>query len=213
MTDIHSHILYGLDDGSPDLRTSKKMLSAARAAGVDRIIATPHVRTLPFDFSAAYQTFDVVREAAQQQGIQLELGFEVHWNALLTFDEQSYRKLCFENTRNILIEFSLSADALPDGHTRMIYRLQRSGLNVIIAHPERYRFVQDDRSMADFWHDMGCSLQLDAICLLRGYERKSKPTARKLFKADAYDYIASDAHCPEDYALFAKAMEWVERRG
>ena len=112
----------------------------------------------------------------------------------------------------MLLEFSLSADELPQGHDQMIYRLQRCGIQIIIAHPERYPFVQARPSIAERWRDMGCHLQLDVICLIRASSLRCKYTARKLLKADVYDYMASDAHCPEDYALYRKALEWAEKR-
>lgn len=211
MIDIHSHILYGIDDGAESLNVSDQMLSAAKSVGITHIIATPHLKKLPYDFEAINASYEQVNQLAQQKEIRLDLGFEVYWNALLGLNEETFRKVTIRNTRRILVEFSLSADELPPGHDQMIYRLQRCGLEIIIAHPERYRFVQHDASIVDRWKDMGCSLQLDAVCLLHSYERMSKPAARKLYKAGYYDFLASDAHCPADYFAYGKALAWSKR--
>ena len=211
MTDIHSHILYGLDDGARDAEESRRMLAAASGMGVTHIIATPHVRHADFDLDRAYRRHEEVQAMAEPFGIRVDLGFELHWNALVSLEETAARGFSFQDTDHILLEFSLSAPELPLEHDQAIYRLQRAGLNVIIAHPERYRFVQRRSSTVERWRDMGCELQLDAICLLRAYEPRSKSTARRLYKAGMYDYLASDAHCAEDYVRFDKALKWAQR--
>lgn len=187
------------------------MLAAAQQAGIDWIVATPHVRRADFDRALAVQRYQELSVYAQEKEIRLDLGFEVHWNFLVTLEPELYAEYCIQGTRRILIEFSLSADDLPDGHDRKIYQLQRSGLIVVIAHPERYPFVQKDRTIAERWRDMGCELQLDANCLVHAYERSSKPTARKLFKDGLFDHLCSDAHCTDDYSTFSEAMSWAKK--
>lgn len=213
MTDLHSHILYGLDDGARSAEESRAMLVAAAKIGIERIIATPHVRRLPFDRELALERLHELQPIAKALGIRLELGFEVHWNVLLALDDAAFSEYCFVDDNMLLMEFSLSAEDAPQGHEQMIYRLQRSGLQVIIAHPERYPFVQRDLTIAERWHDMGCELQLDAVCLKQNMEPGSKQAARELFDKGLGDYLASDAHCVKDYELFGKAMKWAERRG
>lgn len=212
MVDMHSHILFGVDDGARDLSESRRMLAAARAVGVDKIIATPHARSDSFDYQLVNERYCELREIAEEKGIVLRLGFEVHWNFLLSLDESEYLNFCLANTRQMLLEFSMSASELPQNHDQMIYRLQRSEINIIIAHPERYRFVQKDYSIIERWTDMGCRLQLDAICLLKSRGPKCKATARKLFDAEMYHYAASDAHCVEDYEAFGKACDWIDKQ-
>lgn len=211
MIDIHSHILFGIDDGARDAGESRDMLAAARAADVDHIVATPHVRRPNYDLELARQRRAAVADMAAAYGVRVDLGFELNWNALITLEETEYASFCFEGTKRLLLEFSLAQRELPIEHDQMIYRLQRCGFEIIIAHPERYRFVQSDFSIAERWRDMGCALQIDAICLLRAYEPRSKITAKRLYKAGLYDYLASDAHCAADYARFGRAITWAKR--
>lgn len=211
MIDIHSHILYGLDDGARDANESGEMLAAAAKIGIDHIIATPHVRQLPFNRDLALERYQELLPAAEDLGICLELGFEVHWNVLLELDDAAFLEYCFFDSDILLVEFSLSAEDAPLGHEQMIYRLQRSGLHVIIAHPERYPFVQRGLEIAERWRDMGCDLQLDAVCLKHNMESGSKQAARRLFAGGQVDYLASDAHCVADYVQFGKAIDWARR--
>jgi len=212
MVDMHSHILFGVDDGARDLSESRRMLAAARSVGVNKIIATPHARSDSFNRQLVNERYFELKEIAEEKGIVLRLGFEVHWNFLLSLAESEYLDFCLANTRQMLLEFSLSANELPQNHDQMIYRLQRGGIKIIIAHPERYRFVQKDCSIVERWLDMGCRLQLDAICLLKARGPKCKTTARKLFNAEIFHYAASDAHCAEDYEAFGRACEWISKQ-
>jgi len=213
MVDMHSHILFGVDDGASDLAESRRMLNAARSVGINKIVATPHARSEHFDRQLIYERYMELKPLAAGKGIVLRLGFEVHWNFLLSLDESDYPDFCIANTHQLLLEFSMSADELPQNHDQVIYRLQRSGVDVIIAHPERYRFVQADDSVAERWSDMGCRLQMDAICLLKSRDPKCRTTARKLFEAEMYHYAASDAHCAKDYEIFGKACAWIKKQG
>jgi len=211
MVDMHSHILFGVDDGARNITESREMLAAAKSVGVNRIIATPHARVDHFDRRLVDERYAELREVAAKKGIALRLGYEVHWNLVLALDGSEYADFCMANTHQMLLEFSLSADELPQNHDQVIYRLQRSGISIIIAHPERYRFVQQDCSVAERWIDMGCRLQLDAVCLLRSREPKCKATARRLLNAEMYQYAASDAHCAKDYDDFGKACARIRK--
>ena len=82
MVDMHSHILFGVDDGARDLSESRRMLVAARSVGVDKIIATPHARSDSFNRQLVNERYFVLKEIAEEKGIVLRLGFEVHWNFL-----------------------------------------------------------------------------------------------------------------------------------
>lgn len=212
MVDMHSHILFGVDDGACDFSESRRMLTTAKAVGVNKIIATPHARSDSFNRQLVNERYFELKVIAEEKGIVLELGFEVHWNFLLSLDESKYLDFCLANSRRMLLEFSLSASELPQNHDQMIYRLQRSGIKIIIAHPERYRFVQKDYSIIERWMDMGCWLQLDAICLQKSRGLKCKTTARKLFDEEMYHYAASDAHCAEDYEAFGKVCDWIRKQ-
>lgn len=212
MIDIHSHIIFNVDDGARDISESAQMLVAAKNAGVSQIIATPHARIDVFDRNRIQENFRVLRDAAREKGIILKLGYEVHWDYLLMVDRDRYLDYCTVNTNRLLLEFSLSDTELPQNHDQMLYRLQRAGIDIIIAHPERYRFVQKDISHVQRWIDFGCKLQLDANCVVNAYGLRSKSTAKKLLRSGCYDFIASDAHCVDDYEAFARAVRLIENQ-
>ncbi|HWR18425.1 MAG TPA: CpsB/CapC family capsule biosynthesis tyrosine phosphatase [Clostridia bacterium] len=212
MLDGHCHILYGIDDGAKDFNESIAMLIAAKAAGVTGIVATPHVNDAHFDFSLAQERKEELTEYANHFGIRLKLGSEVQWQALseiLTGDNLT--RYCTEGTNEILIDFNLKGD-LPKDMIKKIFALQRHGLKIIIAHPERYACVQKEILVAKEWLNMGCSLQLDANVLLLSAFDNSKRSAAAMLKQGMYQSFASDAHCARDYERFFKSASKVRSR-
>ena len=210
MLDKHCHIIYGIDDGAADLKESIAMLHAAKTAGVTGIVATPHVLDETFDFQLAITRKDELGKHAKDLGIPLMLGAEVHWNALTRTPLDLIGQYCVENTNEILIEFNLHGD-LPYDMTRRIYKLQRQGLTVIIAHPERYECVKKKLSIAIDWLQMGCLLQLDANSLLMPLWSATRNRAVEMLKRGMYTCYASDAHNADDYMHLSRASELIEK--
>lgn len=202
-----------VDDGARSFEESERMLLAAKEAGIRRMVATPHLRhtQFPVDLVQIRASFSRIREMAEAHGIGIKLGYEVYWKTLLEFPEDRWMELCAEGTRNMLLEFSLIEEEPPSGMERLLRRIQEKGIHVVIAHPERYPFVQRDLSWADRWHDMGCRLQLEGACLIRNMERGSRKACRRLFLSNQADFLATDAHRPEHYALFAEGIRWAQK--
>lgn len=205
MFDIHCHIVPGVDDGSRDMRESLAMLAAAKKAGIDHIVCTPHCRDAKFDYDLVIRQYDRLYEQAARQGIEMTLGFEVHWGKLAEYGIDQAPRLRIEGTDLILIEFSVAS--LPVNWQRIIYGLQGEGLTVIVAHPERYRPIQKNLDIAFELKEMGCLLQLSSNFVEGGRLSPGRKTALELLRAGLVDYVASDAHRVEDYSSYARALE------
>jgi len=210
MLDRHCHILYGLDDGAADLEESLAMLRAAKAAGVTDIVATPHVLDATFDFSLARERKRELEHYAREIGVALQLGFEVFWPALAEMTPGMVSQCRMGDTDAILIEFNLHA-GLPWDMMKGIFSLQQAGLEVVIAHPERYDCVKKDNAIAQEWLDIGCTLQLDANVLLLPVLDSARHCAHAMLKRGMYQYAASDAHSARDYERFARSVELIKR--
>jgi protein-tyrosine phosphatase len=211
MYDIHSHILFDVDDGSQSFEESQEMLHAARAVGIDEIVCTPHFNSLSFNRKRIEENFEVLQAFAEQQGVPMLLGFEVHWKILLETGVEIAPEFCIDGTDMLLLEFSYSL--LPPNWQRLITKLQSMGLRVIIAHPERYMPIQKNTKIAKEMRDMGCLLQLSANFAGLGAFSTIKKTALTLIDEGLVDYVASDAHCPADYQEYPKAISlWRKKR-
>lgn len=204
MFDIHCHILPGVDDGARTPAETSQMLIAARNAGIEHIVCTPHCRFDSFNKQLIEQQFRAFSAHAAQAGIQATLGYEVHWKKLAELGMDKASELRIGDSDLFLLEFSNSH--LPVNWQRNVYSIQSQGLTVIVAHPERYKPVQDNLDIAYEMKDMGCRLQLSANFVEGGLFDKRHRTAKALLKEGLVDYIASDAHRPEHYAVYTKAL-------
>lgn len=198
MIDVHSHILPGVDDGSDSIDTSLKMLAMARESGVDAIIATPH-----FDPNGGYPNYasrglyDLRHEletAAERAGIDISirLGMEIMAEKELPQLLESGRVWTLCGTRYFLVEFRFDED--PAFCREILSDCRSRGYKPIIAHPERYRFIQRDPQIAYEWCRSGYGLQLNKGSLLGRFGEKTKLTAMRIIDHGIAACVASDAH-------------------
>lgn len=212
MRDLHCHILPGVDDGAADLDESLRMLEAAKAAGITSITCTPHCRDPYFDYDAMWDAYELLVEHAD--GFPLQMGFEVYHPKLMELGMQWAEYLHFDGSNEFLLELSTRATELEwNEYERTIFELQGMGYDVIIAHPERYRLIQNDISYARRLVKMGCKLQASSDFVRGGRLGAEKRPAKKMFDEMLYRYIASDAHNVDHYKAFAEAKKNYRTRG
>ncbi|HIY84254.1 CpsB/CapC family capsule biosynthesis tyrosine phosphatase [Rubneribacter sp.] len=212
MRDMHCHILPGVDDGARDLNESLAMLDAARQAGVTSIVCTPHCRDPYFDYDAMWDAYELL--AAHADGFPLTMGFEVNHSKLMDLGMEWVDRLCFDGTGEFLLELSTRARKPEfEVYERTIFELQGKGYQVIIAHPERYRAIQEDVEVARRLVRMGCKLQASADFVAGGRMGAERKPAKRLFEENLYSYIASDAHRVEHYRYLAEARKNYRTRG
>lgn len=204
MHDIHSHVLYGVDDGSENLRQSLNMLDAAKAAGIARIYATPHRRSKDADVGIIYDHFACLHQYAADRKIDLRLGFEYNIQAVDNDCFESAKDYTLAGTNLLLLEMPFTL--WPPFWENIIYRLQGMQLGIIIAHPERYAPIQKDLGILEILADMGCFFQCNASSVVKGSFDKNK-VIRYLYKMGKLDFVASDAHSVQEYELYKKAVQ------
>ncbi len=215
MIDIHSHVLPGVDDGSQTLEDSLELMAQAVDSGVHTLVATPHCN-IPDEFEnyagpeldALFEHLDRAREEA---GIPLRLvrGMEVFATDELPSLLQEGKIWTLNGTRYFLMEFAFQED--PDFCRDVLRRCRDLGFRPIIAHPERYYFVQDDPDLAYEWCVSGYGLQLNKGSILGRFGPEPELCARLLLEHGLAACVASDAHSPyqrstsfeeiEDYLL------------
>ena len=205
MMDQHCHILWGVDDGAQTRQVTFAMLKEAREVGVASIVCTPHVRWSDFDQSLIQERFADFRRMASVQGIQATLGYEVYYSKLMEMGLDRAGRFVTEGTHDLLIEFN-TGGSVPNDWERTINRLQGMGLDVIIAHPERYSSVQEDFELVYRMREAGCRIQVSAGDCLAGAFSKMARCAKRLIKEGLCDALVSDAHRPGHYQRFAQVV-------
>lgn len=180
------------------------MLHAAKAAGISEIICTPHCRGHWFQYEKTLHSYFALQPHAQQMGLALCLGFEVYWEKLLDLGFEWIPRLALGESDLFLLEFGNSS--FPANYKGIIQRLQGMGMRVVIAHPERYAPIQKDIAKAQELKDLGCLFQLSGDFAQAGLFSPKRKTAIRLLKSGLVDFVASDAHCMQDYASYEKAI-------
>ena len=206
MIDIHSHVLPGVDDGSPSMEDSLELLALAAESGVHTIVATPHCN-IPGEFEnyagpemdAVFLRLDRARE---ESGIPVRLckGMEVFATPELPKLLRNGRVWTLNGTRYFLMEFSFTED--PDFCQDVLRRCRDLDYWPIIAHPERYYFVQDDPDLAFSWCIEGFGLQLNKGSLLGRFGPEPQRCAHLLMQHGLAACVASDAHSPRQRSTY-----------
>jgi len=203
--DLHSHILYGVDDGAATRSISLAMLDAAKNCGLRMICATPHYRGHWKDRDAARAAFADLAPEAKKRGLRLSLGAELY---TASFDRDRLQwylsELCYTGTNCILFELKTSSKETDE--EEKIFLLQRAGMDVLIAHPERCTEIQQNRKAVERYAQIGCKFVLSADSLLMPPWESRRRSAEWLLKNKYCAAIASDAHEAQGYTDFAKLL-------
>ena len=194
-TDIHSHLIPGIDDGSPDMETSLSLLKELESLGYKKIITTPHVKTEFFqnDVNLLDEQCERLKRAAKFEGIKLEI--EVGAEHLL--DEGISERLkngLFKTfaQNHLLVEIPFIAP--PFGLDNYLFELQLAGYKLILAHPERYLYWFNDFKQFARLKDSGILFQLNIMSLSQYFGKEVCLLAKKLIDNNMIELLGTDTH-------------------
>lgn len=210
-TDIHSHFLYGVDDGSRDLRQSLGMLDQARSVGIKQLIATPHATEL-MNHEVSQQFldhFNTLQQAVRKSGLDVEvyLGSELFFTERI-YDWLDYPWATLNNNKKYIL-FEIPLYDLPDRVGDFIFQSRLQGLTPILAHPERYIYLHDKLDTLFSWYRQGCLMQMNGGSLIGQFGDTIAELTKTLLKAGLYNLAGSDAHNEEyrNYHVLRKAFD------
>jgi protein-tyrosine phosphatase len=209
--DIHSHLLWDLDDGPGTFEDSLAMLRLAAETGTTDIVATPHANSrFPFRPELIDERIAALRESAGGSiGIHLGCDFHLHYGNI----QDALRnpsKYTIAHKSYLLVEFS---DTFVARQIDAVFaKMREAGMAPIITHPERSFALQQRIEDLSRWVSEGCLLQITAQSLLGRFGSASQRFARLLLKRKLVHIVASDAHdCRDRPPRLDLAYKFVAR--
>ena len=195
-TDMHAHLLPGIDDGSPDTDTSIQLMEGLIELGYKKFIATPHVMIdlYPNNTQTITAAHNKLSEALLKRNINVELSAAAEYFLDDHFDSLIEKKepLLTIKDNLVLVEFSFAS--APLDYKQKIFEIQMRGYRPILAHPERYTYFHNKPEIYDELRHVGCLFQVNLLSLIGYYGRGVAQPADRLFRKKQIELLGTDLH-------------------
>lgn len=197
LTDIHQHLLWGLDDGPAAMQGTQAMLREAHAQGISKVAATCHACPgfTPFDMGLYRERLQQAQDFARQENLAVEVfaGAEVAWTYQTASALRQGSLPTLGNTDYVLVELWRDISLQEAKHA--VRSLIRAGYCPVLAHVERYRcFTWFPQQAMRLREETGAWFQVNASTLLKPQGMLEKRLIRRLLSNGGLDVVASDAH-------------------
>lgn len=195
-TDMHAHLVPGVDDGAPDLEAAVELVKGLYQLGYRNLIATPHIywdlyKNTPETLTPACAALNTALET-ELPGMKVKLAAEYmmddHFEKLMA----NKTPLLTLNDNRVLVEFPFAS--LSMGWKEMLFSLQLAGYQPVIAHPERYNYAHRDKKLYHELKDAGCELQVNLLSLSGYYGPDVQQAAKYLLKNEMVSFAGTDCH-------------------
>lgn len=196
VTDIHSHLIPGIDDGVTTIEESLAMLRGLQDLGFSRIVTTPHImsdyyRNTP---EIILSGLEKVRAAAKAEGLGLEISAAAEYYLDEQFVQMVSRKEQLLTLGGNHVLFEISYINPPDNLYHLSFELTIQGYTPILAHPERYPYWYGKEDVYRKLKDQGVLFQLNTNSLVGYYGPAARACAEHLIDKGMIDFIGSDMH-------------------
>lgn len=195
-TDIHSHLIPGIDDGSPDVATSLALIKDLVALGYKKIITTPHIiwEVYPNTREIITEGLGELQEAVAAEGIEVEIGAAAEYFIDEHFSEQLRDKVPLLTLKDNLVLVEFSFITAPMDIQDILFEMQMQNYQPVIAHPERYQYLERNKGFYDTLKNAGCHFQLNLLSLTGYYGRGVQELAAYLLNQGYYNLAGTDLH-------------------
>ena len=195
-TDMHSHLIPGVDDGVPDMETSLSLIRKLHNCGYHTLITTPHIFQdyYPNNTEILHAGYAKVKQALKKQQIPVtirvaaEYYLDMHVMDLL---EENVPLLTLADNK-VLIEFSMLTPPLH--RDEFLFQLRVKGYEPVIAHVERYSYYHQQFDQYQYLYEKGFALQLNLLSFTGQYGKKIQKTAHQLLEKGWVKYLGTDLH-------------------
>mgnify|MGYP000175496204 FL=1 len=194
--DIHSHLIPGIDDGSPDMETTIILLKKFIDLGYKKVITTPHIMSDYYKNTPEIilSGLDKVNEEIIKNNLHIEIEAAAEYNLEPEFEDllEKNNLLTF-GTENYLL-FELSFFDEPPRLNEIIWKMREKGLSPVLAHVERYGYWHKDYDKIEEMINRGVKIQVNIGSIIGAYGPEVKKVAEKLIEDKVINFVGSDCH-------------------
>lgn len=206
-TDIHSHLLYGIDDGVKSLQEAEDIVKAFQDLGYRKLITTPHIMTDRYRNEPAV-ILDKLKELQEHLtkkniDVKIEAAAEYYFDEYLFGLVNENQTLLTFGSRYLLFETNYLSE--PFQLKDFIFKVSTQGYKPVLAHPERYQYMTMQK--AEDLRDRGVLFQINAMSLTGHYSKSIQSMANDFIDRGWIDFLGSDCHNYTHIEVLQKAME------
>lgn len=213
MIDFHTHIIPNIDDGARNIEETISLIKEAKEAGFDEIILTSHYIENYYETNVPERNMWVqaITENLKSRGIEIKiyLANEIYLSdnmMQLLIDEKAST---INDSCYVLFEMPLNVE--PMNLYNVIYSLQENKLIPVLAHPERYTFVQKDPELIYDLIQQGVLMQANYASILGHYGKNAQTIVKKFYENNMIHFLGSDVHRPNTiYKMIPEAIEKIK---
>lgn len=196
ISDMHSHLLPGIDDGSPNAQTSLNLIKGLQDLGFQKFITTPHIlwdiyKNDPQTIKPAFQELAI---AAKKAGAKISLKYAAEYFLDYHMDELIEDEAPLLTLKDNLLLTEFSFVSAPLDLKEKLFSLQMAGYQPVLAHPERYTYFADDLAVYDDLRRAGYYFQVNLLSLAGYYGRVPMEIANYLVEKKYIDLLGTDLH-------------------
>jgi tyrosine-protein phosphatase YwqE len=213
--DIHSHILPGIDDGSPDAATSLELLRSLNHAGIKKFICTPHIigdmyRNTPETVNNALA---VLKNAVSRSGMDIEISAAAEYMLDDHFMELIRKKETLLTLTKNYILTELSYSTPPNNLEQISFEINTNNYQPLMAHPERYPYYHKNYAAYARLKELGFLLQVNLLSLTGYYGRTVAKAAKYILDNNLADFVGTDLHHSNHLSVLTdvKSIELFEK--
>ena len=211
MIDVHSHIVFGVDDGSKTIDQSIEIIKEAYRAGFSKIIATPHYLEDYYEKNKAEiaEKISEIRQRLNEENcpVQILQGNEIYVTENINELIDDKKASTMADSQYVLFELPLNAEVM--NLNQIIYQILEEDRIPILAHPERYTFVQKNPKILQSLIEDGVLIQCNYGSIIGQYGSTAKKTLKKLLKYNMVHLFGTDVHRPHTILL---SMDEVNKK-
>ena len=206
-SDMHSHLIPGIDDGAQDMDQTIAMLAKFESLGYKKVVTTPHIMTdsFPNNPEIILSGLEKVKNEIKKVGIEIEIeaAAEYYFDETLMPKIKNKELLTFGDNY-VLVEFAFHSP--PQFLDQLFFELKTHGYRPVIAHFERYLYYLGKIDKAEKWRSEGINIQINLNSLFGQYGPEVQKQAKKLIDEGQFDFVGTDCHRIEHLMILEKNL-------